>query len=39
MTIEPEIERRKTERDAVYFSGDIGIPDYDTCVYSTVEFK
>ena len=35
MTIKPEIERRKIERDTVYVTDNIqfGNPDYDTCVY------
>ena len=41
MTIEPEIERWKIERDTAYFTDNIqfGIPDYDTCVYWTVELN
>ena len=39
MTIESEIERRKIERDTVYFTDNIGNPDYDTCVYWTVELN
>ena len=39
MTIEPGIERRKIERDTVYFTDNIGNPDYDTCVYWTVELN
>ena len=43
MTIEPGIERRHVEKkdksDTVYFTGNIGNPDYDTRVYSTVEFN
>ena len=39
MMIEPGIERRKIERDTVYFTDNIGNPDYDTCVYWTVEFN
>ena len=32
MTIEPGIERRKIEGDTIYFTDNIGNPDYDTCV-------
>ena len=39
MMIEPGIERRKIESDTVYFTDNIGSPDYDTCVYWTVEFN
>ena len=39
MTIEPGIERRKIERDTVYFTDNIDNPDYDTCVYWTVELN
>ena len=39
MMIEPGIERRKIERDTVYFTDNIGNPDYDTCVYWTVELN